>query len=60
MDIYKDPPNDSRAVKALRALVRRDEDKRCSLHCSKTEWGEDKHDADCPFAMAYKLLHDGE
>jgi hypothetical protein len=36
-------------------LIFHDEDADCPF-CKKTEWGEEKHDKDCPFGLAYLAL----
>lgn len=36
-------------------LLEYDTDKKCP-YCSKESWGEEKHDKECPFAMAYKVV----
>lgn len=38
-----------------RALVNLDDDHKCRL-CAKDEWGEDKHEEDCPMRMAYEII----
>ena len=39
-------------------LVENDNDKSCPF-CKKIEWGTDKHEKDCPFALAYAALKEG-
>ncbi len=41
------------------ALVALDDDHECRL-CSKYEWGEDKHEDDCPMAMAYEVIKESK
>lgn len=36
-------------------LVKHDTGKECP-YCNKREWGQDLHDKDCPFEIAYKIL----
>lgn len=36
-------------------LIKHDTEQECR-YCSKIEWGQDTHDEDCPFAIAYKIL----
>lgn len=43
------------AHRLAKAIVDRDESSEC-LFCSKTEWGEEKHDTHCPYAIAYEIL----
>ena len=42
-----------------RRLVKCDAAEECP-YCPKMEWGEDKHDKNCPFAIAYSVLHEEE
>lgn len=51
--------NNGKALLLARALVKLDDDHNCRL-CSKTEWGEDKHDDDCPMKMAYEIIKEAE
>jgi len=42
-------------LEALEMLVVTDNDKSCP-YCTKTEWGEEKHDEDCVYHRAYKII----
>lgn len=41
------------------ALIFHDEDAECPF-CKKTEWGEENHEEDCPFAIAYRALNENK
>lgn len=45
------------ALELAKALVKFDEDHDCRL-CSKWQWGKDKHDKNCPMAMAYQIIEE--
>lgn len=38
----------------IETLLENDYEKECPF-CTKEEWGEEKHDEICPFAIAYAL-----
>lgn len=44
----------SNEIKLSTALIQFDTDKKCPF-CTKQDWGEEKHDKECPFTIAYKI-----
>ncbi len=45
------------ALELAEALVKLDDDHNCRL-CKKTEWGEGKHDLNCPMRFAYQIIRE--
>jgi hypothetical protein len=41
-------------IKLVKVLLDNDESKKCPF-CSKSDYGEEKHDYVCPFAVAYSI-----
>jgi hypothetical protein len=52
---YTEATSDRTAVELATAITMFDDTKVCHFDCGKIEWGEDKHDKDCPFRMAYDI-----
>jgi len=50
-----DPDSETRLYELADKLTNHDNGQECP-YCYKTEWGKEKHAADCPFAIAYDVL----
>lgn len=55
MTFIDDETEHQKLYKIANILVKHDTEQECR-YCSKTEWGQDLHDEDCPFEIAYKIL----
>ncbi len=42
-------------LRLAKRLADKDETRNCHF-CNKKEWGEEHHDKDCPFSIAYRMI----